>query len=313
MHHRAALVLALLASACGSELPEASGPVVASTSPSTSTVRTSLPPQVTTTVAEPEPSPPAPESTSAASVRLVRVRYGAAPQQVGDLRIPPGPGPFGVLVFIHGGFWRSGFDETLMSPLAIDATDRGVATWNFDYRSVGDPGGGFPGTLEDVAVAMDHLASLGEDLLLDDVTVIGHSAGGHLALWSASRHLLRPGDPGADPVVRPHTVVAQAAVADLRAAAVVNMGGRAVEGFLGGEPDEVPEHYRVAQPIFDGYRIVAVHGRYDQVVSIGQSKYLEGSTGIFDDTGTHFDVIDPGHELWQRTLREIGLVQTSDR
>ena len=236
-----------------------------------------------------------------------RISYGEDPLQVGDLRVPPGDGPFQVAIFIHGGFWRSGFDSSLMTPLAEDMTARGIATWNVDYRSVGDLGGGYPGTLDDIARAIDHLAQVDEPLALDDVIVIGHSAGGHLALWAGSRGHLAPGDPGARPVVEPHTVVAQAAVVDLRLAAEVNLGRGAVEALLGGEPDEVPERYRVAQPVFDGYRIIAVHGRYDQIVPISQSALIPGAVGIFSDTGTHFDVLDPRHDLWLRTVAELAL------
>ena len=115
-------------------------------------------------------------------VRVERVRYGESPWQAGNLRVPPGVGPFPVVVFIHGGFWRAGFNETLMAALAEDAVGRGVVTWNFDYRAVGHPGGGYPGTLEDVAAALDHLTGVDEPLDLEDVVVVGHSAGGHLAL-----------------------------------------------------------------------------------------------------------------------------------
>ena len=242
--------------------------------------------------------------------RLLPLSYGDDPLQVGDLRIPPGKDTHPVVVLIHGGFWRSGFDKSLMTLLAEDATERGAATWNVEYRSVGDPGGGYPGTLLDIARAIDHLAQVDEPLDLDDVTVIGHSAGGHLALWAGSRSLLAPGDPGASPVVEPHTVVAQAAVVDLYKAAETNLGFSAVEALLGGEPDEVPDHYRVAQPVLDAQRVVAVHGRYDQVVPISQSGLLPeaGGEGALDaDTGTHFDVLDPHHDLWLRTMAELGL------
>jgi len=248
-----------------------------------------------------------PDLDPTGEIRLRRISYGENPLQAGDLRIPPGDGPFQVVIFIHGGFWRSGFDKSLMTPLAEDATARGVATWNVDYRSVGDPGGGYPGTLDDIARAIDHLAQVDELLALDDVIVIGHSAGGHLALWAGSRGRLSPGDPGARPVIEPHTVVAQAAVVDLRLAAEVNLGWGAVEALLGGEPEEVPEHYRVAQPVFDGHRIIAVHGRYDQIVPISQSALIPGAVGIFSDTGTHFDVLDPRHDLWLRTVAELAL------
>ena len=245
--------------------------------------------------------------------RLLSLSYGDDLLQIGDLRVPPGGGPYPVVVLIHGGFWRSGFDKSLMALLAEDATVRGAATWNVEYRSVGDLGGGYPGTLLDIARAIDHLAQIDESLDLDDVTVIGHSAGGHLALWAGSRGLLAPDDPGAGPVVEPHTVVAQAAVVDLYKAAEMNLGFSAVEALLGGEPDEVPEHYRVAQPVLDAQRVVAVHGRNDQVVPISQSGLLPEAVGVFSDTGTHFDVLAPRPDLWLRTMADLGLEASSHR
>ncbi|HJM35564.1 MAG TPA: alpha/beta fold hydrolase [Acidimicrobiales bacterium] len=240
-------------------------------------------------------------------VRVERIQYGDGLWNAGNLQVPPGDGPFPVLVFIHGGFWKAGFNETLMTGLADDAVNKGVATWNFDYRAVGIPGGGYPGTLEDVANAIDHLTELDEPLDLDDVTFVGHSAGGHLALWAAGRSDLNDGDPGSNPRVLPHTVVAQAAVVDLYVAAEQNLGGGAVQSFLGGEPDEVPENYRVATPGSTDARIIAVHGRYDLTVPISQSDFLTDAEGIFNDTATHFDILNPRHDLWLRTLAALNI------
>ena len=108
-------------------------------------------------------------------------------------------------------------------------------------------------------------------------------------------------------MVVPHTVVAQAAVADLYTAAAGNLGGGAVQGFLGGGPEEVPDRYRVASPSTSDARIITAHGRYDLVVPIGQSGLLAGAERIFDDSGTHFDILDPRHDLWRRTLDALGL------
>ena len=302
------LSMCAIGAACSGDAPASftSTTVPTTTVPTTTVPTTTVPTAAATSLAslggEKEP-----DLDPTGERRHRRISYGEDPLQAGDLRVPPGDGPFQVVIFIHGGFWRSGFDSSLMTPLAEDMTERGIATWTVDYRSVGDLGGGYPGTLDDIARAIDHLAQLDEPLALDDVIVIGHSAGGHLALWAGSRGRLAPGDPGARPVVEPHTVVAQAAVVDLRLAAEVNLGRGAVEALLGGEPDEVPERYRVAQPVFDGYRIIAVHGRYDQIVPISQSALIPGAVGIFSDTGTHFDVLDPRHDLWLRTVAELAL------
>ena len=129
-------------------------------------------------------SPTASEPVAAGPVTYV---YGDSPEQFATLAVPATPGPHPVVVLIHGGFWRAAYGLDLMEPLAADLVRRGYAAWNIEYRRVGQPGGGWPGTLEDVAAAIDKLADLADDADLDltRVSVVGHSAGGHLALWAA--------------------------------------------------------------------------------------------------------------------------------
>jgi acetyl esterase/lipase len=251
--------------------------------------------------------------------RMERIRYGEAPQAYGTLSIPDGIGPFAVVVLIHGGFWREQYGPDLMDPLAIDLADRGVAVWNFDYRAVGNPTGGWPGTFEDVGAAMDHLSEIDAPLDLANVIVIGHSAGGHLALWTGSRHLLQPDDPGAVPIVVPAVIVAQAPVVDLVGAAGRGLGANAVQGLLGGEPEEFPDRYRVAQPGPGPAGVIVTHGDADRNVPPAESAMLDGddptsvwfgfenTTRLTDPTAEHFAVIDPTHRLWQQTLHELGL------
>jgi acetyl esterase/lipase len=251
--------------------------------------------------------------------RMERIRYGDAQQAYGTLSIPQGEGPFRVVVLIHGGFWREQFGPDLMDPLALDLADRGLAVWNFDYRAVGDPTGGWPGTFEDVGAAIDYLAKADAPLDLDSVVVVGHSAGGHLALWTGSRAALLPNDPGANPQVMPAVIVAQAPVVDLIGAAGRGLGANAVQGLLGGEPAEFPERYRVATPGPGSARVVVVHGDADRNVPPAESAMLDGNdvaspwfgfeqtTRLTDPEAEHFAVIDPEHSLWQRTLIELGL------
>ncbi|XBO87238.1 alpha/beta hydrolase [Bacillus licheniformis] len=119
----------------------------------------------------------------------VKISYGQHHSQYGVLRVPERKEPCPVVVMIHGGFWQSRYDLEENNPIAEDLTSRGYATWNIEYRRVGEDGGGWKGTFNDVIYAINHLSQLKESYHLDlsSAIVIGHSAGAHLALWLASR------------------------------------------------------------------------------------------------------------------------------
>ncbi len=119
----------------------------------------------------------------------VRLFYGAEKLHFGELHIPATVGPHPVAILIHGGFWRVPYDYSLMTGLADDLASRDIAAWNIEYRRVGDRNGGWPNTLLDVADAADFVRSIAATYQLDlqRVVPIGHSAGGHLALWLAAR------------------------------------------------------------------------------------------------------------------------------
>jgi acetyl esterase/lipase len=244
-----------------------------------------------------------------------RITYGADALQFGDLTIPAGAGPHPVVVFIHGGFWLNQFDLTLSEPQAADAVANGYAAWNVEYRRVGDDGGGYPGTLDDIAAAVDRLAGLADeyDLDLDRVSVVGHSAGGHLALWVGQRSLIPSGAPGADPVVVPALVVGQAPVADL--ASNLDLGGGAVERFMGASPADEPDRYAVADPArllpIDVPQLI-VQGADDRIVPADRAAtyaaLIDDPEGLeileFDGAG-HFDMIDPAHDSWAAVLERL--------
>jgi len=118
-----------------------------------------------------------------------RIAYGSAPTQFGELWVPPGPGPHPVAVVIHGGCWSAEYGEAHIRPVCAALARAGVAAWCLEYRRVGDEGGGWPGTFEDVARGADHLRAIApaHGLDLQRVVAVGHSAGGHLALWLAGR------------------------------------------------------------------------------------------------------------------------------
>lgn len=223
-------------------------------------------------------------------------RYGPDPSQYGELRLPDGM-PRGVVVVVHGGFWRAAYDLSLGSPLAADLAHRGWVTWNLEYRRVGN-GGGVPQTLDDVAAGIDHLAELADEGLfpravLGTVVALGHSAGGHLATWAAAR---------SDALVPLTHVVAQAGVLDLTAAVRERLGDGAAEAFLTADPaEQVP----LDVPVW------CVHAPDDDVVPISQSRsYVDraraaGATAtLVEVPGGHFGVVDLDHPAWAR-VREV--------
>ena len=176
-----------------------------------------------------------------------RLPYGPDPLQFGELRLPAGPGPHPVAVVIHGGCWLAEYDLGYMSGLAAALAEAGIATWSVEYRRVGDDGGGWPGTFADVAAAADSLRELAgaRDLDLTRVVAVGHSAGGHLALWLAARHRLAPDDPlRGQPPLPLAGVVALAGIPDLASYAAPEGCGAAVAELLGGQPADVPQRLR---------------------------------------------------------------------
>jgi acetyl esterase/lipase len=235
--------------------------------------------------------------------------YGTNPAQFGDLYRPEGPAHPGVVVVIHGGFWRSAYNLSLGAPLAADLAARGYLAWNLEYRRVGN-GGGWPATLADVAAGIDHLATL--DVDTSHVTAIGHSAGGHLAVWAAGRAALPAKTPGAAPAVQVRAVVAQAGVLDLRTAAATGVGGTAVPDFLGGTPEQVPERYAVADPIRQvplAAPVLCLHSRADHDVPFAQSTaYVAaatqagGTATLCETDGDHFTAIDPSTAPWRAVI-----------
>jgi acetyl esterase/lipase len=246
-----------------------------------------------------------------------QVAYGDHPDQVGNLHLPAGDesrlaggaaGTWPAVVLIHGGFWRWGWDRTLTTRLAHDLAGRGFAAWNIEYRRVGQEGGGWPGTFEDVAAAVDALGRM-KEVDTTRVAAVGHSAGGHLALWLAARRRLPARAPGAAPGVSLRGAVSQAGVCDLVRGAVDDLGGGACAALLGGSPAEVPERYAVASPaalLPLGVSQLLVHGDRDDTVPPGQSRaYVQAARAADDDVdlvefrgADHFDVVEPGHASW---------------
>ncbi len=232
------------------------------------------------------------------------IAYGNHPDQVANLHLPARDGgPWPCVALFHGGFWRTGWDRTLMTALAADLARRGIAAWNVEYRRVGEEGGGWPGTFADVAAAIDRLAEV-EEVDVGRVATCGHSAGGHLALWLAGRHRLPAGAIGAGPRVRPVAAIAQAGVCDLERAWRDDLGRSAVEGLLGafrGDGDRYATTSPAAlAPL--GVPQLLVHGTDDDIVPISQSRDHAARDPLAElvelDGADHFDVIDVDHAAW---------------
>ncbi len=246
-------------------------------------------------------------------------RYGPHPSQRADLYVPAGPGPHPVIVLIHGGSWQKHYGKIFTRGLAGDLVRHGFAVWNIEYRRVG-AGGGWPETFADTAAAIDRLATLEDPRLdLDRVTLIGHSAGGHLALWAAGRPNL-PTDVssalGGAPRVRPRLVVSLAGVADLVDAHRRWHGG-VVDELMGGSPAEIPERYAVGDPIRLlplELPVLIVHGVHDETVSIAISRrYAEAARAAGDevelveidgDVG-HRTHLNPSSASWATVLARL--------
>ncbi|HJQ44316.1 MAG TPA: alpha/beta fold hydrolase [Jatrophihabitantaceae bacterium] len=228
----------------------------------------------------------------------MRIAYGTASDQWGELYLPVAEGRRGVVVVVHGGFWKAAYDASSFgTPLARDLAARGWTAWNVEYRRVGN-GGGWPATFDDVSAAVDHLAEL--DVDTSRVVTVGHSAGGHLATWLGARTAARVAVTG---------VVAQAAVLDLAAAHRDNLGGGAVRNLLGGAPDEVPDRYALADPMRQvplEVPVVCVHAPADDEVPFAQSEaYVAAATvagaraRLVRASGDHYTLVDPASADWQ--------------
>jgi acetyl esterase/lipase len=239
--------------------------------------------------------------------------YGPDPSQFGDLYLPARPRRAGTIALFHGGWWGPKYGADNLDGAAADLSRRGWAVWNIEYRRIG-LGGGYPDTLADAAAAIDYLATL-EDAGTDGVVAIGHSAGGHLAVWAAGRAKLPAGAPGAAPMVELAQVISLAGVLDLSAAARAKIGNGAATGLMGGGPGEFPERYAVADPLLQvpiPAVVRCVHSRSDDRVPFAQSvTYTQAATALGQDArlieveGTHFSIADPSSTAWPSVLTAV--------
>lgn len=245
-----------------------------------------------------------------------RLAYGSDPNQFLDLRLPSAKQqkPYPLVINIHGGFWRAKYDLAHAGHLCAALTARGLATANLEYRRIGNEGGAWPGTFEDIRAAYSFLVQNARQHSLDarNIVAMGHSAGGQLALCLAAHEL------------RLTRVVSLAGVVDLQRAYQLHLSNDAVVEFLRGTPSEVPDHYREADPMQLSIRQARqwlVHASGDDVVppdlSRGYVAAKQKRTGkekedvsLLEIEGAgHFELIDPRTQAWKQ-IEEL-LVRTA--
>lgn len=240
----------------------------------------------------------------------VRLAYGTDPNQFGELRLPKTKPPFPVVMNIHGGYWRAKYDLAHAGHLCAALTAKGLATWNLEYRRVGNDGGGWPGTFEDIVNGYRFLPQISKRYNLDTnrLIVMGHSAGGQLALCLAAHER------------SVKNAVSLAGVVDLQKAWELHLSNNAVVEFLGGKPDEVPDHYREADPMqleIPKASQWLIHGKQDDIVPpefsrnyVERKKKRSENVHLLEiENAGHFELIDPRSAAWKEVEQTVlGLV-----
>jgi acetyl esterase/lipase len=255
-----------------------------------------------------------------------RVAYGGDSSEYGELRVPAGRGPHPVVILIHGGCFKAAYATARsLAPMGDALKADGIASWNVEYRRLGQPGGGWPGTYLDVGRAVDHLRTLAEPYGLDlsRVVVVGHSAGGHLAMWAAARHRL----PTTSPLyiaapLRVRGVIDLAGPVDMTA----NIRGyetlcrdTVITSLLGGTPETVPAHYMHASAIKLlplGVPQVLIVGTHEEFVPLPFTQaYAQAAARAGDPVRLvvipgvgHFEIASPGASTWpqvESTIRSL--------
>jgi acetyl esterase/lipase len=270
--------------------------------------------------AGPRPSPKTTRGGDAGPRPKERISYGSEPLQFGDLRVPSRAGPFPVAVVIHGGCWVNQYGLDLMDSMSESLRAAGVATWNIEYRRIGDTGGGYPNTMLDVGMAVDAVRELAPKYKLDleKVVTVGHSAGGHLGVWVAARSKLSPQSAlhGQDPLpIR--AAVSLAGILDLKESISLGVCNGLAAKLVGGSPMEVPDRYAEVSPaslLPIGVRQVLIHGAADFIVSSSMSNHFLTAAKAAGEPdiklvsiadADHFAMIEPSSSKWADVMAAI--------
>ena len=255
-----------------------------------------------------------------------RIAYGTGTLQFGELRVPAGRGPHPVVIIVHGGCWVAKLGKLddraialdLVRPIAADLTANGFATWNLEYRRLGNDGGGWPGTFQDIAAGADHLRQIAAKNQLDltRVVAVGHSAGGHFALWLAARTKLpKSSELYVKDPLRLKGVVDLDGPGDLKATLPLQQpvcGAPVITQLMGGSPEERAQRYRegspvemlplgVPQEIFAGRMFAAQTPLYVEAAKRAGDTV---NAAVAAQSG-HFVFIDPGSSTWPHVVKAI--------
>lgn len=260
------------------------------------------------------------ETTGFPPIGPERLAYGKKPSQFGLLRLPGDVVTAPIVVLIHGGCWVKEYgDLTMMEPLAADLVSHGYAVWNLEYRGVDEPGGGYPGTFTDVSNGLDHLRHLRSQFSIDleRVAIIGHSAGGHLALWAAARRRLPPASGLA--AANPLPVAGVVAIAGLNDLAAYHDHGPGpgatgvIDGLVDGSRARRFADTSPAELLPIGVPQLVVSGDADELVPLefGEA-YVQRAraagdraTALVFPGADHFTLINPASAAWQQIRAQL--------
>lgn len=247
----------------------------------------------------------------------VKISYGTDPLQFGELHLPKGAGPHPVVINIHGGCWLGEYNMDHSRALANALAKEGIAVWNLEYRRVGNAGGGWPGTFLDVADGADHLRKIAKEHSLDlsRVVVMGHSAGGQLALWTGARKkIAKTSELYREDPISVLGVIAMAPAPQLDTMHKMGVCGNVVEKLMGGSPTTQAERYAAVMPStlapIGVPQTIMIGAKDETWKPIGEA-YVEKARAAGDkqvdvvnaSEAGHFEFVDPGSTTWESVLK----------